>query len=223
MLPEELEVLRNPSLEFTKTPSHENLEELKSSFSKSKCVDTFFFIKKALKKERNDKFLSSFVDSEYLALVLGEYMLKYDIPSEFMLKFPNYIPYIFLAYTTTQYVFLSHFESAFAKFSEFGILEVLLQAKMDQEYLKSCILKCPAKVSGLEDAILRYESFRERRFLSKMAPKISPEYADLIIDVHFLLSEYTFSLSPAQAYNLLKPAVERSCRVDFVEFLLKIL
>lgn len=220
MTPEELRAFRNAGCKPLLEPVDCDVDVLKAQFMESKCTDTFLLVREAIKKRRDDSLVIQIVDSDHLALVVGEYMLKYDIPAEFMLNFPKHVPYIFLTYTTVHNIFLSHFEPTFVDFAGFGILKVLLDSCLDQERLKNAILRCTDRVEGLEESIWKYERFREKDFLQKVSHMISPEYSDLMLSIHGILSEYNFCLDSVQAYSLLKSALGDSrCRPDFVQYL----
>ncbi|KAL0265968.1 UNVERIFIED_CONTAM: hypothetical protein PYX00_011685 [Menopon gallinae] len=220
MSPEELRIFRSLGCRPAPQPAHCSIDELKDKFMASKCTETFALIRAAINARRDDSLVLRIVDSDYLALVVGEYMLKYKIPADFMLNFPRHIPYIFLAYTTVHSVFLSHFEQAFAKFASFGVLKVLLDANMDQGRLKSAIATCTGRVEGLEESIVRYESFRERGFLQQVAPMISPQYTDLMLSIHSTLSEYSFCLDSSQAYLVLRASIRHgNCLPGFIQYL----
>lgn len=220
MTPEELRAFRSAGCRPLQEPVHCDVDVLKARFIESKCVDTFLLVREAIKRRRDDTLVMRIVDTDHLALVVGEYMLKYDIPAEFMLNFPKHVPYIFLTYTTVHNVFLGHFEHTFADFAGFGILKVLLDSNLDQERLKGAVLRCTGRVEGLEEAISKYESFSEKAFLQKVSHMISPMYPSVMLRIHGVLSEYNFCLDSVQAYSLLKLALRDSrCRPDFVHYL----
>lgn len=219
MLRNELQMFRNSIFRPTLPQESSVLGDLLVQFAESWSMDAFLGIRHLVKQKRDDDLVIRTVDSEHLALIAGEYMLKYDLPASFMLNFPEYVPYVFLTYTTSHNVFLGHFQQTFREFASYGILAVLLESNLDQEYLKQCVVECSGTVCGLEAAIGAYEGFRDPSFLAKVAHCIPADRTDLILDVAKMVETYAFDLTAHQAHCLLQIVAVQDCKPSFISFL----
>lgn len=70
-------------------------------YFKKSTISTYDSIRVLLKlREFQDDFLFEYVDNDLLAIVMGEYIRKYEKPINYILNFPKFIPVMFISYVT---------------------------------------------------------------------------------------------------------------------------
>lgn len=147
-------------------------------FLKNSVEANYDYIRILLKCRMLDvDFLTSYVDDPFLAIILGEYMLKYGIEPEFMNRFGDLKIVIYLSYVcNNNYVLLDHFQNTTEfLFNNLDVKEIIdgftvLITKVSQESVLNLrngiaqITKCNNRANNtyndlLLDTIISYPDF----------------------------------------------------------------